>query len=41
MLEITTKSLIPDHQFGFRNDHNIEQIHSMVNTIKARRKAAR
>lgn len=40
MFKITTKSQIPDYQFGFRNNHNIEQIHSMVNTIEAWRKAA-
>ena len=32
--EITNKNLIPDHQFGFRQDHNtIEQIHRMINCI--------
>lgn len=40
MLEITTKSQIPDYQFGFRNNPNIEQIHSMVSTIEAQRKTA-
>ncbi|GAB0086347.1 hypothetical protein DMENIID0001_003960 [Sergentomyia squamirostris] len=33
---IEKKSLIPDHQFGFRNNHaTVEQVHRMVNLINA------
>ena len=32
--EITNKNLIPDHQFGFRQNYNtIERIHWMINSL--------